>query len=85
MKPRRGVGDRAYKRQALADLNTDVDSALWAGVGDLPYEGALYGEFGLLPVLTAELGLIPEDELAASHLSAVVVHDWTDIGRELFP
>jgi len=83
MKPRRGVGDRTYKRQALAELT--ADDSPWAGIGDLPYEGTLYGEFGLLPILTAELGLIPEDELAASHPAAVVAHDWIDIGQKLFP
>ena len=83
MKPRRGIGDTAYKRQALADL-AERD-APWAGIGDLPYEGVLYGEFGLLPILTAELGLIPFEELANSHPTAIVARDWGDIRRQLFP
>lgn len=83
MKLRRGIGDTAYKRQALDDLS--AQGVPWAGIGDLPYEGALYGEFGLLPILTAELGLIPLDELAGSHPAAVVVQDWDDIQRQLFP
>jgi len=81
MKPRRGVGDSAYKRQALAELT--ADDSPWAGIGDLPYEGALYGEFGLLPILTAELGLIAVEELAASHPSAVVVHNWAEVAGQL--
>ncbi len=83
MKPRRGVGDSAYKRQALAELA--ATEAPWAGVGDLPYEGALYGEFGLLPILTAELGLIRVERLRASHPSAVIVHDWAELERHLLP
>ena len=83
MKPRRGIGDTAYKRGALDEL-AERDP-LWAGIGDLPYEGTLYGEFGLLPILTAELGLIPVEKLATSHPTAVVVHDWTEIEQRLRP
>lgn len=81
MKPQRGIGDTAYKRDALAEICEGERPV--AGVGDLPYEGALYGEFGMRPILTAELGLIAVEELAASHPSAVVVHGWGEIEREL--
>ncbi len=81
MKPQRGLGDTAYKRDALSAI-CERERPL-AGIGDLPYEGELYGECGMRPILTAELGLIPEGDLAASHPSVVVVRSWTDIEREL--
>ena len=83
MKPQRGLADTAYKRDALSAI-CERERPL-AGIGDLPYEGQLYGEFGLRPILTAELGLIAEDDLAASHPSAIVVRSWADIAHELRP
>lgn len=81
MKPRRGAGDTAYKRDALTEICQSHRPM--AGIGDLPYEGELYGEFGLQPILTAELGLIPADDLAASHPTALVVRNWAEIEQAL--
>lgn len=79
MKPDRAVSDRTFKHRVLASL----DEPCVAGVGDLPYEGALYGAFGLRPILIAELGLIPLQDLEASHPDAVVVEGWDEIAVQL--
>ncbi|MFB6286468.1 MAG: hypothetical protein ABEK03_07810 [Candidatus Bipolaricaulia bacterium] len=81
MKPGRGAGDQDYKRQVLAELA--AHDSLWAGIGDLPYEGRLYGEFGMRPILTAELNLIAVEHLQQSHPAAVIVHGWNEIAGHL--
>jgi hypothetical protein len=81
MKPERYMVDVDFKQQALMKIQEQYH--LCAGLGDLPYEGKLYGSLGLKPLILAVAGMFSEAELKASHTDVKVIHHWNEVPEQL--
>jgi len=79
MKRARDQEDRAFKREALDRLKPFSPRSM--GVGDLPYEGALYAAMGLKPILVSAVGLFADGQLQGSHPSVVLAASWKQVAN----
>jgi len=79
MKPARDQEDRAFKRETLMRMKPFPPRSL--GLGDLPYEGALYAAMGLKPILVSAVGLFTDEQLQGSHPFAVLAPSWKQVAN----